>query len=188
MTITKEFILSAVPSFDQPVLNSLRNSNGKNIDVVVTLYNGHDEVLRANVEMLGTAMPQYMAALYFVQSALGENNLDIEWTSVRFLNGPHVWPRSEFNNLADDRLVKHIVNDEGKTLNTILEQAGASLISLNANTPINVFKQEIDSYADRLAAAFIRDTTKVTSPQIAEVQKQNANFFTRIKSLFAPKV
>ncbi|MCS5597474.1 MAG: hypothetical protein NZ828_09480 [Alphaproteobacteria bacterium] len=188
MTITKEFILSAVPRFDQPVLNSLRNSNGKNIDVAVALYNGHDEVLRANVAMLGTVMPQYMAALYFVQSALEENNLDIEWTNIRFLNNQHVRPRIEFNDLADDRLVKHIINDAGKTLNTILEQAGACLISLNANTPINVFQQEIDSYADRLAAAFIRDTAKVTSPQIAEVQKQNANFFTRIKSLFAPKV
>ncbi len=184
MKITPEFIAKAVPQIDHPVLNSLHNSAAQDINVAVTLYDGDAEILKADVSMLGTVLPQYMAALYFTQAQMSKNHVNVEWTGVRFLNSARIWTRDECKDYMQDALAKHIKADQHKDIFKVIAAANETLVNMPQSSTPPELKEAVDDYAARLAAVFIRETAHVQSPEITAAGHPVARIKATVKKLF----
>ena len=166
MKITSEFIRSAVPNIDHPVLNSLHNSGGNTISVPVSLYKDNVCVFKADVSMLGTSMPQYGAALHFLLEKLDAEDISCDWDEVSFLSSSIKHKREEFENHDQDRLVNNIIADQDLSLTDLFQAANERMLDKGRTHEVSALREEIDIFADRLAAGLIRETASVSSTQI----------------------
>jgi hypothetical protein len=168
METTKEFIAKSVPRLDHPVLNSLHNASVTPINVPVTLCKNKAPVFSAEVKMLGTCLPQYNAALYFTLQALRDNDVGVEWDACCFLSGSPLRPKAAFDDLAhNDRILKHLEGDKERALRDVFAQAHDTLSVAIGNTGDETnLKSALDIYAERIAAALIRETVTLSSADL----------------------
>jgi hypothetical protein len=181
MKITKSFIDSVVPHLDHPVLNSLHNASVQPISVPVTLYQGDVAVFSARVEMIGTCLPQYNAALHVTLSAIQDNNIGVEWDGCRFLGGSPLRPRTGVERMMDDPLLAHWDADDGKSLLDIFRAAQDDLM---LSCDVVGLNEAVDGYATRIAAALIRETAVLHCDDLTRAISQQS-VFTRGRRFIA---
>jgi hypothetical protein len=186
-----EFYKSAIPNMDHPALNSLRNASDCPITVPVTLYDKGEQVLSADVLMVGTAIAQYNSALWLTLREIERAGAVVIWDECSFLSAQTKFARASLADFDSDNLVPHMRADAMLSFKEVFVKAGDALLRPDNGEGVDGANKAtspqgtLDAFAYRLTASAVLHSASVVSADIDSLRAEQG-YFKRAKNALKP--